>query len=71
MPSFSDQFSSALPYEQYLATGTEEQHRRWTQVYDIAQLNATQLQLLAGFDREMKSLFTAVSGAETASSNAH
>ena len=56
MPSFSDQFSSALSYEQYLATGTEEQQRRWTQVYDIVQLNAAQEQLLAGFEREMKIL---------------
>lgn len=54
MPSFSDQFSSALPYEQYLATGTEEQQRRWTQVYEIAKLNETQQQLVAGFQREMK-----------------
>jgi Thioredoxin len=53
MPSFSDQFSSALPYEQYLANGTEEQQRRWTQVYDIAQLDP---QLVAGFEREMKML---------------
>lgn len=30
--SFFEQFSSALPYESYLATGTEEQQRRWTQV---------------------------------------
>jgi thiol-disulfide isomerase/thioredoxin len=56
MPSFFDQFSSAPSYEQYLASGTEEQQRRWTQVYDIAQLNATQQQLVAGFQREMKIL---------------
>lgn len=56
MPLFSDQFSSALRYGQYLATGTEEQQRRWTQVYDIAHLNAAQQQLAAGFQREMKIL---------------
>jgi thiol-disulfide isomerase/thioredoxin len=56
MPSFSDQFSTALPYGQYLATGSEERQRRWTQVYDIAQLDAAQEQLLAGFEREMKIL---------------
>lgn len=56
MPSFSDQFSSALHYVQYLSNGTEEQRRRWTQVYDIAQLDATQQQLIAGFEREMKIL---------------
>jgi thiol-disulfide isomerase/thioredoxin len=51
MPSLSDQFSTALPYEQYLAAGTEEQEPRWTQVYDIAQLDATQQQLLARLER--------------------
>jgi hypothetical protein len=54
MASFSDQFSSALGYERYLATGTGEQQRRWTQIYDIARLDATQQQLIAGFQREMK-----------------
>jgi thiol-disulfide isomerase/thioredoxin len=56
MPSFSDQFSSAIPYEQYLATDTEEQQRRWTQVYDIPRLDAAQEQLLTDFEREMKIL---------------
>jgi thiol-disulfide isomerase/thioredoxin len=56
MPSFSLQFSAALPYEQYLATGNEEQQRRWTQVYDIARLDTAQGQLLAGFERQMKIL---------------
>ncbi|MGA2728435.1 MAG: thioredoxin family protein [Terracidiphilus sp.] len=54
--SFFEQFSSALPYESYLATGTEEQQRRWTQVYEIAHLDAAQRELLAGFQREMKVL---------------
>lgn len=54
--AFSDQFSSALPYERYLATGSEEQQRRWTQVYDIAQSDAAQKRLIAGFEREMKML---------------
>jgi thiol-disulfide isomerase/thioredoxin len=56
MPSFSDQFSSALRYERYLAVGTEQQQRRWKQVYDIAHLDPTQQQLIAGFQREMKIL---------------
>ncbi|WP_158792133.1 thioredoxin family protein [Granulicella sp. L60] len=56
MPTFSDHFSTALPYDRYLANGTEEQQRRWMQVYDIAQLDATQQQLVAGFQREMKIL---------------
>lgn len=41
MPSFSNQFSSALPYKQYFAFETEEQQRRWMQLYDIARLDAT------------------------------
>ncbi|MBB5064183.1 thioredoxin family protein [Granulicella mallensis] len=56
MPSFSDQFSYSLRYAQYLATGTEEQQRRWTQVYDIARLDATQRELISGFQRAMKIL---------------
>jgi Thioredoxin len=56
MPSLSDQLASALPYEQYLATGNEEQQRRWTQVYDIAHLDVTQQQLVTSFQREMKIL---------------
>jgi Thioredoxin len=56
MPLLSEQFASALPYEQYLATGTEEQQRRWTQVYDIAHLDAPQQQLVTSFQREMKIL---------------
>lgn len=56
MPTFSHQFSAALPYERYLANGTEEQQRRWTQVYDIARLDAAQQELIAGFEREMKIL---------------
>lgn|GEM_PF-4914844 len=46
--SFSDQFSSALRYEQYHAAGTEEQQRRWMRVYNIAQLDAPQQQLIIG-----------------------
>jgi|SRR5580692_4317543 hypothetical protein len=53
---FFEHFSSALPYESYLANGTDEQRRRWAQVYDIAHLDATQRELVAGFQREMKVL---------------
>jgi thiol-disulfide isomerase/thioredoxin len=56
MASFSNQFSLAVHYEQYLASGTEEQQRRWAQVYDIARLDDAQQQLIAGFEREMKIL---------------
>ena len=53
---FSDQFASALPYNRYLLTGTEEQQRRWTQVYELARLTTAQEQLAGGFRREMKIL---------------
>ena len=52
----SEQFVAALPYDRYVATGNEEQQRRWRQVYDAARLSATQQQLVAGFVREMKIL---------------
>src|SRR6202030_1056311 len=52
----SDKFASALPYDRYLQTGTEEQQRRWTQVYDAAHLTDAQKQLVGGFVREMKIL---------------
>jgi thiol-disulfide isomerase/thioredoxin len=54
--SSSDQFASALPYARYLEAGTEEQRRRWTQVYDIAQLGTEQRELVANFQREMRIL---------------
>ena len=54
--SVSERFASALPYNRYLQAGTEEQQRRWTQVYDIAHLTAAQQQLVGGFEREMKIL---------------
>ena len=46
-------FDQAADYAAYLATGTDEQRRRWTQVYDAATLQATQQTLLAGFTRKM------------------
>ena len=52
----SDHFASALTYDRYLQTGTEEQQRRWTQVYDAARLNEAQKQLVASFVREMRIL---------------
>ncbi len=48
MPSLSVKFASALPSKQYLAAGTEKQQRRWTQLYDIAHLDAPQQQLITG-----------------------
>jgi thiol-disulfide isomerase/thioredoxin len=52
----SEKFASALSYAQYFQTGTEEQRRRWTQVYDAARLTDAQKQLIGGFVREMKIL---------------
>ena len=52
----SDQFAAALPYGQYIRTGTDEQQRRWKQVYDAAQLSEPQKQLVGGFVRDLKIL---------------
>lgn len=52
----SQKFSSALPYPKYVLTGTDEQQRRWKQVYDLARLTDAQKQLVGGFVREMKVL---------------
>jgi thiol-disulfide isomerase/thioredoxin len=54
--SVSQQFASALPYDRYLQTGTEEQQRRWKQVHDMAHLTTAQQQLVGGFERDMKIL---------------
>ena len=52
----SDKLANAFPYVAYLATGTPEQQRRWNQVYDAAKLTTAQLELIAGFARQMKVL---------------
>jgi len=53
-PTFlSEQFAKGLDYASYLATGTAEQQRRWTQFYELASLNDSQRQLLGGFVRRM------------------
>jgi thiol-disulfide isomerase/thioredoxin len=52
----ADQFDGALDYANYLATGTDEQRRRWGQVYDAIQLAAPQKELLSGFARQMNVL---------------
>jgi hypothetical protein len=52
----AENFALALPYESYVRTGTEEQQRRWAQVYDLAHLTAPQTQLVAGFQRDLKVL---------------
>jgi hypothetical protein len=52
----AEKFAAALPYDRYVRTGTEEQQRRWQQVYDAARLTPAQAALLGGFVREMKVL---------------
>ena len=49
-------FARALPYNDYLKTGTEEQRQRWTDVYNAVSLTDDQQRLLADFTREMKVL---------------
>ena len=52
----AEKFAAALPYDRYVRTGSDEQQRRWQQVYAAAQLTAAQKQLVAGFVRDMKVL---------------
>lgn len=54
----ANKFSVAQNYADYLKTGTDEQQRRWSQVYDVAQLSADQKTLLGGFTREMNVLIS-------------
>ena len=53
---FIEKFAAALPYDRYVLTGTDEQQRRWRQVYDAAQVTPAQQKLIASFIREMKVL---------------
>ncbi len=52
----ADKFARALAYEKYVANGTDEQQRRWRQVYEAAALTDPQRQLLATFERRMNVL---------------
>lgn len=52
----SDKFAAALPYDRYVQTGTDEQQRRWKQVYDAAGLTDRQRELVGGFGRRMNVL---------------
>jgi thiol-disulfide isomerase/thioredoxin len=52
----AEKFAAALPYDRYVRTGTDEQQRRWQQVYDAVHLTDAQKQLVAGFGREMNVL---------------
>lgn len=52
----SEKFSKALAYDRYLLTGTAEQQRRWSDVYNAARLTSAQLGVTSGFSRQMKLL---------------
>ena len=49
-------FDAGRSYDAYVAVGTDEQKRRWGQVYEIANLNNQQLSLIQTFVREMRVL---------------
>jgi thiol-disulfide isomerase/thioredoxin len=49
-------FAAAFSYDDYLKTGTEEQQRRWQQVYAATSLSGSQKQFVARIAREMKLL---------------
>jgi len=48
----AQKFQAALNYKSYVLTGTDEQQRRWKQVYDAAKITPEQGQLLSGFTRK-------------------
>src|SRR4051812_6604689 len=54
----TEKFRLADPYDRYVQSGTDEQQRRWRQVYDAAAsaITSQQRQTLAGFAREMNVL---------------
>ena len=52
----SEKFAAAVPYDRYVAAGTEEQQRRWKAFYDAVHLADAQKQLVAGFTRRMNVL---------------
>jgi thiol-disulfide isomerase/thioredoxin len=52
-PFLADKFAAALPYADYLKTGTEEQNRRWHQAFDSSKLADSQAHLLRSFTRRM------------------
>jgi thiol-disulfide isomerase/thioredoxin len=49
-------FHTALPYDAYVRTGTEQQQQRWRQVHDAVQITSDQSRLLTSFKRDMKVL---------------
>lgn len=49
-------FALAVPYAQYVLTGTDEQQRRWRQFYDLVKLSEAQSTLIGAIGRDMKVL---------------
>ncbi|MBN1437303.1 MAG: thioredoxin family protein [Sedimentisphaerales bacterium] len=66
MPLTTDQleqfFQQALPYEQYIATGSDQQKQNWTTSYNAVQLTNQQKQLLDTFTRQMNILVSSTLG---------
>ena len=54
---FREYFEQALPFDEYIQTGTPEQTNRWQSSYELASLNTEQAELTAGFSRQMNILF--------------
>jgi thiol-disulfide isomerase/thioredoxin len=52
----SEQFSSAVSYDQYIQIGKQDQQARWKRVYDAANLTESQRGLARGFVRQMNIL---------------
>lgn len=52
----AEKFALAVPYAQYVLSGTDEQQRRWRQFYDLVKLTEVQRSLIGGFVRDMKVL---------------
>src|SRR5688572_20709007 len=52
----TSKFSLGLSYDRYLLTGTDEQRRRWGQIYDAAKLTGAQRESVGGFVRKMNVL---------------
>ncbi|MBV8781559.1 MAG: thioredoxin family protein [Phycisphaerae bacterium] len=50
---FASQWPAALSYDDYVRTGTEEQQRRWRQVFDVVRLADKQSQLIRSFSRDV------------------
>jgi hypothetical protein len=52
----TEKFAAALPYAEYVATGKDEHQQRWATSFESSRLTEPQMQLLAGFTRQMHML---------------